>query len=163
MAAQQETSALFSLSELMRLEQNRIAEEEEQRKARVMAEEDARRESERLAREQERVRLKLEEAGVAKRPNESVSTPPASRPSVREKSSAHGSRPSNAPGSRLLRRSNSTSKGSPRYRPMLERRGFRASFAGPSVFRLCSSWARSPCTSVGFAPRLAAKFAASNR
>jgi len=61
MAAQQETSALFSLSELMRLEQNRIAEEEEQRKARVMAEEDARRESERLAREEECVRLKLEE------------------------------------------------------------------------------------------------------
>jgi len=61
MAAQQETSALFSLSELMRLEQNRIAEEDEQRKAKVTAEENARRESERLAREEERVRLKLEE------------------------------------------------------------------------------------------------------
>ena len=61
MAAQQETSALFSLSELMRLEQNRIAEEEEQRKATILAEENARRESERLAREQEGVRLKLEE------------------------------------------------------------------------------------------------------
>jgi colicin import membrane protein len=59
--AAQETSALFSLSELMRLEQNRIAEEEEQRKARVLAEETARREAQRLAREQERVRLKLED------------------------------------------------------------------------------------------------------
>jgi colicin import membrane protein len=59
--AAQETSALFSLSELMRLEQNRIAEEEEQRTARVLAEENARREAERLAREQERVRQKLEE------------------------------------------------------------------------------------------------------
>jgi colicin import membrane protein len=61
MAAQQETSALFSLSELMRLEQTRIAEEEEQRKAKLLAEEVARREAERLAREEERLRLSREE------------------------------------------------------------------------------------------------------
>jgi colicin import membrane protein len=61
MAAQHETSALFSLSELMRLEQTRIAEEEEQRKAKLLAEEDARRGSERLAREEERQRLLREE------------------------------------------------------------------------------------------------------
>jgi colicin import membrane protein len=61
MAAQQETSALFSLSELMRLEQTRIAEEEEQRKAKLLAEEVARREAERLAREEERQRLLREE------------------------------------------------------------------------------------------------------
>jgi colicin import membrane protein len=61
MAAQQETSALFSLGELMRLEQTRIAEEEAQRKARLLAEEVARREAERLAREEERQRLLREE------------------------------------------------------------------------------------------------------
>jgi colicin import membrane protein len=59
--ASQETSALFSLSELMRLEQNRIREEEEQRQAKVLADEMARREADRLAREQERARLQQEE------------------------------------------------------------------------------------------------------
>jgi colicin import membrane protein len=59
--AAQETSALFSLSELMRLEQDRIADEEKQKKARAVAEENARREAEQLAREQELARVKLEE------------------------------------------------------------------------------------------------------
>jgi colicin import membrane protein len=59
--AAQETSALFSLSELMRLEQDRIAEEEEQRKARILAEENARRDAERQIREQQLARIKLAE------------------------------------------------------------------------------------------------------
>lgn len=59
--ASQETSALFSLSELMRLEQDRIAEEEEQKRARAVAAESARREAERLVREQALARIELEE------------------------------------------------------------------------------------------------------
>ncbi len=59
--ASQETSALFPLGELMRLEQNRIADEENRKTARAVAEEHARRVADRACREQERARIQREE------------------------------------------------------------------------------------------------------
>jgi colicin import membrane protein len=59
--AQQETSALFSLKELMRLEETRIAEEQEQRRRQAEAAERARKEAEQAARERELARVRLEE------------------------------------------------------------------------------------------------------
>jgi hypothetical protein len=59
--AQQETSALFSIKELMRLEETRIEEEREQRRRQSEAAERARQEAEREARERELARLRLEE------------------------------------------------------------------------------------------------------
>jgi colicin import membrane protein len=59
--ASQETSALFSLGELMRLEQDRIAQEEADRRARALADELARRDAEQRAREEELARIQLEQ------------------------------------------------------------------------------------------------------
>ncbi len=59
--AQQETSALFSLNELMRLEEDRVRSEEQLRRAQAEAAERARREAERAARERDAARLRFEE------------------------------------------------------------------------------------------------------
>lgn len=61
MAEQKESSVLFSLKELMSLEENRIREEEDAKKKAVEAEAHARAESERRAREEEEARLRAEE------------------------------------------------------------------------------------------------------
>jgi colicin import membrane protein len=58
--AQQETSALFSLKELMRLEESRIEEERAQRQRQEEAAERARQEAARLARENELARVRAE-------------------------------------------------------------------------------------------------------
>jgi colicin import membrane protein len=59
--AQQETSALFSLKELMRIEETRIQEEREQRRRQTEAAERAQQEAARAAREREAARVRLEE------------------------------------------------------------------------------------------------------
>jgi colicin import membrane protein len=59
--AQQETSALFSLKELMRLEESRIEEERAQRQRTAEAAERARQEAARMARENELARVRAEE------------------------------------------------------------------------------------------------------
>ncbi len=61
MAEQKESSVLFSLKELMNLEEDRIRQEEDERKRRAEAEVQARLEAERRAREQEQARLQAEE------------------------------------------------------------------------------------------------------
>jgi colicin import membrane protein len=61
MAEQKESSVLFSLKELMNLEEERIKQEEEERKRREEAELQARLDAERRAREEEERRLKAEE------------------------------------------------------------------------------------------------------
>ncbi len=61
MAEQKESSVLFSLKELMNLEEDRIRQEDEERKRRAEAEVQARLEAERRAREQEQARLQAEE------------------------------------------------------------------------------------------------------
>jgi colicin import membrane protein len=61
MAEQKESSVLFSLKELMNLEEDRIKQEDEERKRRAEAEVQARLEAERRAREQEQARLQAEE------------------------------------------------------------------------------------------------------
>ncbi len=62
--AQQETSALFSLKELMRLEESRIREEEERARQRVEAAARARREAERLAAERKLAEMRAAEDRV---------------------------------------------------------------------------------------------------
>ncbi len=61
MAEQKESSVLFSLKELMSLEENRIREEEDAKKRAAEAEVQARAEAERRAREEEEGRLRAEE------------------------------------------------------------------------------------------------------
>lgn len=61
MAEQKESSVLFSLKELMSLEENRIREEEDAKKRAAEAEVQARLEAERRAREEEEARLRGEE------------------------------------------------------------------------------------------------------
>ena len=61
MAEQKESSVLFSLKELMSIEENRIREEEDAKKARAEQEVQARAEAERRAREEEERRLKDED------------------------------------------------------------------------------------------------------
>ena len=61
MADQKESSVLFSLKELMNLEEDRIREEEAQKAARARAELEAREARERAAREAEERRLREEE------------------------------------------------------------------------------------------------------
>jgi colicin import membrane protein len=61
MAEQKESSVLFSLKELMNLEEDRIKQEEEEKKRRAEAEIQARADAERRAREQEQARLQAEE------------------------------------------------------------------------------------------------------
>ncbi|GAC1520932.1 MAG: hypothetical protein NVS3B10_22050 [Polyangiales bacterium] len=61
MAEQKESSVLFSLKELMSLEENRIKEEDEAKKRRAEDELRAREDSERRAREEEELRLRSEE------------------------------------------------------------------------------------------------------
>jgi colicin import membrane protein len=62
--AQQETSALFSLKELMRLEESRIREEEERARQRVETAARARREAERLAAERKLAEMRAAEDRV---------------------------------------------------------------------------------------------------
>jgi colicin import membrane protein len=62
MAEMQDSSVLFSLKQLMSLEQQRIREEEEEARRRAEAESAARREAERRAREEHEMRLRAEEA-----------------------------------------------------------------------------------------------------
>ena len=61
MAEQKESSVLFSLKELMSLEENRIKEEEDAKKRRVEEELRAKEDAERRAREDEEARLRAEE------------------------------------------------------------------------------------------------------
>ncbi len=61
MAEQKESSVLFSLKELMGLEEDRIKEEEAEKEARARAEMEARAAQERAAREAEEARLRAEE------------------------------------------------------------------------------------------------------
>ena len=61
MAEQKESSVLFSLKELMSLEENRIREEEDAKKKAAEAEVRAREDAERRAREEEEARLRAEE------------------------------------------------------------------------------------------------------
>jgi len=61
MAEQKESSVLFSLKELMNLEEDCIRQEDEEKKKRAEAEVQARQEAERRAREQEQQRLNAEE------------------------------------------------------------------------------------------------------
>lgn len=61
MAEQKESSVLFSLKELMSLEENRIKEEEDAKKRRAEEELRAKEENERRAREEEEARLRAEE------------------------------------------------------------------------------------------------------
>jgi colicin import membrane protein len=61
MAEQKESSVLFSLKELMNLEEDRIRQEEDEKKKRAEAEVHARLEAEKRAREQEQSRLHAEE------------------------------------------------------------------------------------------------------
>lgn len=61
MAEQKESSVLFSLKELMSLEEDRIRQEEDKRQREVRAQEDARLEAERRAREAEESRIRAEE------------------------------------------------------------------------------------------------------
>jgi colicin import membrane protein len=61
MAEQKESSVLFSLKELMSIEENRIREEEDAKKRAAEAEVQARLDSERRAREEEEARLRSEE------------------------------------------------------------------------------------------------------
>jgi colicin import membrane protein len=61
MAEQKESSVLFSLKELMSLEENRIKEEEDAKKKRVEEEIRAKEDAERRAREEEEARLRAEE------------------------------------------------------------------------------------------------------
>jgi len=61
MAEQKESSVLFSLKELMSIEENRIKEEEDAKKKRAEQEIQAKLESERRAREEEEGRLRAEE------------------------------------------------------------------------------------------------------
>lgn len=61
MSEQKESSVLFSLKELMNLEEDRIRGEEADKAARVAAEEESRRQAERAAREAEEARMRSEE------------------------------------------------------------------------------------------------------
>ena len=61
MAEQKESSVLFSLKELMNLEENRIKEEEDAKKRAADAEVQAKADAERRAREEEEARLRAEE------------------------------------------------------------------------------------------------------
>ena len=61
MAEQKESSVLFSLKELMNLEEDRIKQEEAERRRKADAESLARAESDRRAREQEEARMRAEE------------------------------------------------------------------------------------------------------
>jgi colicin import membrane protein len=61
MAEQKESSVLFSLKELMNLEEDRIRQEDDEKKKRAEAEVQARAEAEKRAREQEQARLHAEE------------------------------------------------------------------------------------------------------
>ena len=61
MAEQKESSVLFSLKELMNLEEDRIRQEDDEKKKRAEAEVQARQEAERRARDQEQARLHAEE------------------------------------------------------------------------------------------------------
>ncbi len=61
MAEQKESSVLFSLKELMNLEEDRIRQEEEDKHKKLRAEEDARLDAERRTREAEEARLRGEE------------------------------------------------------------------------------------------------------
>ncbi len=61
MAEQKESSVLFSLKELMNLEEDRIRQEDDDRKAKAEAEVQARLESERRTREAEEARIQAEE------------------------------------------------------------------------------------------------------
>jgi len=61
MAEQNESSVLFSLKELMSIEENRIREEDDAKKRKAEAEVQAKAESERRAREEEEARLRAEE------------------------------------------------------------------------------------------------------
>jgi colicin import membrane protein len=61
MAEQKESSVLFSLKELMNLEEDRIKQEDEEKKRRAEAEVQSRVEAERRARDQEQMRLSAEE------------------------------------------------------------------------------------------------------
>src|SRR5260370_11352268 len=61
MAEQKESSVLFSLKELMNLEEDRIRQEDDEKRKRAEAEVQARQEAERRAREQEQARLHAEE------------------------------------------------------------------------------------------------------
>ena len=56
MAEQKESSVLFSLKELMNLEEDRIRQEDDEKRKRAEAEVQARQEAERRAREQEQAR-----------------------------------------------------------------------------------------------------------
>jgi colicin import membrane protein len=60
MAEQKESSVLFSLKELMNLEEDRIKQEEDERQRKVMAEDQARMEAERRTRDQEEARMNAE-------------------------------------------------------------------------------------------------------
>lgn len=61
MAEQKESSVLFSLKELMNLEEDRIRQEEEERQRAVNAEAQARMDAERRAQEQEEARMRAED------------------------------------------------------------------------------------------------------
>lgn len=61
MAEQKESSVLFSLKELMSLEEDRIKQEEDDRKRKEQAEQQARLDAERRAREAEEARMRAEE------------------------------------------------------------------------------------------------------
>jgi colicin import membrane protein len=61
MAEQKESSVLFSLKELMNLEEDRIKQEDEEKKKRAEADMRSRQDSEKRAREEEEMRLKGEE------------------------------------------------------------------------------------------------------
>jgi colicin import membrane protein len=61
MAEQKESSVLFSLKELMNLEEDRIRQEDDEKKRRAEADAQARLEAERHARDQEQARLQVEE------------------------------------------------------------------------------------------------------
>lgn len=61
MAEQKESSVLFSLKELMNLEEDRIRQEDDEKKKRAEAEVQARAEAEKRAREQEQARLHAED------------------------------------------------------------------------------------------------------
>ena len=64
MSEQKESSVLFSLKELMNLEEDRIRSEEADRAAQAAAAEQARLEAERTAREAEEARIRAEEEGT---------------------------------------------------------------------------------------------------
>src|SRR3954452_8743222 len=61
MAEQKESSVLFSLKELMNIEENRIKEEQDAKRRAVELEQTAKAEAERVAREEEAARLREEE------------------------------------------------------------------------------------------------------